>query len=156
MDKQDKVYKDMLTVLSDALKDLERAVKELQQPTVPSTPMPRPKFFHITDLVVWPYFQKSKVSNSTFLYYTYVTVYGKGGGEYRRDLTSDDLPEKILSDCEYQPAKVLRALRRIQAATEWCRRRVDGRRRAAEEILRQQQKAVEDLEAEAAMTALKG
>lgn len=156
MDKQDKVYNNMLTVLSDALKDLERAVEELQQPTVPSTPMPRPKFFQISKSVIWPYLMFISRTNGEKTYYDFVTI-KRDGIDYRRRLSDwDEISKIIMRDCKYQPSEVLRSLRRIQAATEWCRRRVAGRRRAVEEILRQQQKAVEALEVEAAMNALKG
>ena len=62
--------------------------------------------------------------------------------------------DSLLAVCGHQPRKVLRCLRRIQAATAWCYARAEGRKRAAEEILRQQQGAADTLKAEAAMQAL--
>jgi len=59
-----------------------------------------------------------------------------GGGEHY-------IIEKICKMCKYQPAKILKVIRRIEAAVEWCKRRTKGRKRTAEEILRQQKKAVD-------------
>lgn len=52
------------------------------------------------------------------------------------------------------PRRVLRCLRRIQAATAWCRARQAGQQRAAAEIARQQAPWVDQLAAEAAGRAL--
>jgi hypothetical protein len=65
-----------------------------------------------------------------------------------------DSAEQILKLLGYQPRNVLRALRRIQAATAWCQARAQGRRRAAREILHQQRAAAAILEAEVAIRAL--
>ncbi len=45
---------------------------------------------------------------------------------------------------------------RLRQAAAWCRARVEGRRRAAREILRQQGRDLEALEAEAAIRSLAG
>jgi len=136
-------------LLESALAALDRAVDQLKQNTVPSTAMPRPRVFRITRNVVWPqvgdtgtywkiiYFEASNSSRSIEY-------------EYKHHETA----KTIARSCGYQPRKILRALRRIEAATAWCYARAEGRKRAAEEILRQQKSAVEALEAEAALQAL--
>lgn len=46
--------------------------------------------------------------------------------------------EEILSWTGNQPRRVWRAIRQINAIAAWCEKRAEGRKRAAEEILRQQ------------------
>ena len=72
-------------------------------------------------------------------------------------MTVDSLTivQRIIDRSGAHPRRLLRALRRIEAATAWCYARAEGRKRMAEEILRQQAKARETLEAEAAIRALR-
>jgi len=135
-------------ILSAALDDLEAAAKKLTAATTPQTPLPRPREFIFISRgkekkVVWPAFDGGKYWLNHITHPGAILGYSTHARAY------------ILSLAQYQPRLILRALRRIQAATAWCEARAEGRRRQAEEILRQQQKAVEALEAEAAMLALK-
>ena len=133
-------------LLESAIAALDRAVDQLEQNTVPSTPMPRHRVFHITHNIVWPIAWDGKPRWKTIRiskHSTYSIEY-----EYKK------VASNIAESCGYQPRKILRALRRIEAATAWCYARAEGRKRAAEEILRQQKSAVEALEAEAALQAL--
>ncbi len=133
-------------LLCEALRELLEAYKAMVSQTAPSTPMPRPKVFKLAKNTYWPRLDADGVEWHVF-------VVGKEqhnlyfDGKFR---TSDSL----LAVCGHQPRKVLRCLRRIQAATAWCYARAEGRKRAAEEILRQQQGAADTLKAEAAMQAL--
>jgi len=137
------------SLIETALRELGSAVKVMVRPTFPATSEPRPRIFSFSDGLLWPYVAKGKVSWNKFHrpdeYYFYSI-----GGEFcdRRSVI------KIINECGGQPRKVLRALRRIRAATAWCYARAEGRKRQAEEILRQQASAVEALEAEAVMQAL--
>jgi hypothetical protein len=69
-------------------------------------------------------------------------------------------PERVVEvlreDTGQHPRDLLRALRRIQAAAAWCRARTAGLQRALEEVARQQARAVEALETEAAVRTLAG
>lgn len=57
---------------------------------------------------------------------------------------------KMLVECDqYQPHRVWRDIRAIQRAAQYCRRRAEGRQRAAQEILKQQSKYWEKIKAEA-------
>jgi|GEM_PF-3466947 len=122
------------------LNELRQAIYELQKRTVPYTPLPRPKIFRLFDdadvQIVWPSnldnLYTIRIKNSEYSFQFNITIY---------------LIEKVCIACKYQPAKVLKFVRRIDAAIEWCRRRAEGRRRAAEEILRQQKKATDTLTA---------
>jgi hypothetical protein len=58
---------------------------------------------------------------------------------------------EIFEFTKHQPAKLWRTLQAIQATARWCYKRADGRWRAAQEILRQQEAAVIKLETEAAL-----
>lgn len=44
----------------------------------------------------------------------------------------------IAETCKYQPRKVLQAIKHIETMEEWCYKRLEGMKRASEEILRQQ------------------
>lgn len=68
--------------------------------------------------------------------------------------TRERVAELICYACKWQPRLILRAVRRIEAATRWCEARAAGRKRAAEEILRQQAEAEEKLAAMAAIDAM--
>lgn len=114
--------------------------------TFPTTALPRPRFFRITDSITWPLIDEGQVD--------WMTVWIDGIGCC--GLGSPSLPRVIAEECRYRPRLVLRAIRRIQAAAAWCRRRKEGREREAMEILRQQRKWIEALEVEAAMRSLGG
>ena len=109
--------------------------------TRPSTSVPRRREFVFAakgkDRVSWP---------------------GRSPGHYRAieylDGTDFVAYHDILELTGRQPRKLLRALRRIEAATAWCHARMASRQRMAEEILRQQAAYDETLQAELAMQAL--
>ena len=135
-------------LLDAAFADLEAAAKKLQASTVPGTPLPRFREFVFAsrgkEKVSWPGSNGEKNPVPS-----YIRVPGDGWAPFSSGA------EAIAAMASHQPRLILRALRRIQAATAWCEARAEGRRRAAEEILRQQQEAVETLETEVAMQALK-
>lgn len=145
-------YKNYEEVIHAALYELDAAAKRMIKKTVPATPLPRPRRLELTPGgwvwpfikddggIAWDMIQNPRTGSTMDL--THVAYWG---GTAR----------VICKACENRPRLILRALRRIQAATAWCEARTEGRKRQAEEILRQQQKAVEALEAEAAILALK-
>lgn len=139
------IMKTWESLLETALRELGSAVKVMVRPTFPATSEPRPRIFRFTDGLLWPYVAKGEVSWNKFHRPDECYVYSIEG---------EFSAVKIINECGGQPRKVLRALRRIQAATAWCYARAEGRKRQAEEILRQQASAVEALEAEAVMQAL--
>ncbi len=131
-------------IIGQALRDLDQAIEQMLKHTEPTTAPPRAKIFMFAENIFWPYandrhnpewgYFNREGRRHTLCYRAYVTV--------------------IVNECGSQPRKVLRTLRRIQAATAWCYARAEGRKRQAEEILRQQQGAADTLKAEAAMQAL--
>lgn len=136
-------------VLSSALMELGAAIRELLAPTEPSTSLPQPRFFYLVDgRVVWPFCDRTGEVRWSEL---------EIDGTYdwfTSPASAERAARRLIELAGYQPRKILRTLRRIQAATAWCRARAEGRKRMAQEILRQQGRAVEALEAEAALAAL--
>lgn len=148
--------KDMAIMLGVTLNELFLAAEKMQQETRPLVPMPRPHIFEICrsayGTVEWP---DTYNKNSTNWNWNAICTRSPDKSN-RNTYRSYNSPEvHIIRYCDYQPRQILRALRRIQAATAWCEARTEGRKRAAEEILRQQQAAVDALEAEAILGALK-
>lgn len=139
-------YEQYEQLIEIALRELGSAIKVMVKPTFPATSEPRPRIFRFSDYLLWPYVAKGKVSWNKFHHPNECYVYSIEG-KYSAI--------RIINECRGQPRKVLRALRRIQAAAAWCYARAEGRKRQAEEILRQQATAVEALKAEAVMQALK-
>jgi len=130
---------EMQKLVRKKIEELRRAVDELQQQTIPYTPFPHPRTFKLFNEnveIVWPGqpddWYAARVDNRIF----------KLGFK-----DNDYIVDMICEACKYQPAKILRVIRRIDAAIEWCRKRAEGRRRAVEEILKQQKKAVDALTA---------
>jgi len=129
-------------IIADALDDLRAAATSLADPTTPPAPPPRPRVFTIAPGVTWPFVGATPDKLSPFLT---VLISNVGGPDlakfncYTLGIAAHTtIATIILERCKYQPRLVLRALRRIQAATAWCRARAEGRRRAAQEILRRQ------------------
>ncbi len=123
----------MKELVAAALEELRKAAESIGDLS-PGVPMPRVRVFEFAPGLVWP----GETPQEGHYWYLYSRlgdrkVLGSGGFK----VWADDLTEMILKRAGGQPRKVLRALRRIQAATEWCRRRAEGRRRAAQEVLRQ-------------------
>jgi len=136
-------------ILSAALYGLYEAAKELMElpEELPVVPLPRERKFLFAPEIIWP--------GADF-----VTIdcnregYSPRGYRLRWSDDRKFVAQSIVEKAKNQPRSVLRALRRIQAATAWCYARAEGRKKQAEEVLRQQSKAVEALEAEAALLVL--
>jgi hypothetical protein len=143
-------------LLESAITALDRAVNQLKQSTVPRTALPRPRVFRITRNVVWPQVRDTGTTGTgpywKVLYFEFEE--NRKGRSIEYEYMRREAAELIARSCGYQPRKILAALRRLQAATAWCYARAEGRKRQAEEILRQQKSALEVLEAEAALQAL--
>lgn len=141
----------MKKAIVEALRILDVAQEVMTANVRPFVSLPRGKEFVICPGIKWPGWNEKERS---FSFHYFDAPYTWGGLRYDT-AEVEHLAGQILQLCQYQPRLVLRALRRIQATIAWCEARTEGRKRAAEEILRQQAKAVEALEAEAALQALK-
>lgn len=132
------------SIVTDRLLRLYKAQEAMTANVFPSVPLPRPRQFMLAPGIKWPRALNGRVMWGELTRgqdWIYLSRPGNG-------------VDPILRACGHQPRRILRAIRRIEAATAWCLARAEGRRRAAEEILRQQARAVETLEAMAAMQAL--
>jgi hypothetical protein len=143
-------------LLSDALTQLWKAMFELTRPTYPPTPLPRPPAkpvrltrklelrVNVEDgrCVVVRIFAGERLMRS-------FEVHDKT--DYAKN--PSDLVERMMPHLS-RPRALANCLRQLQWLTVWMRKRAEGRRRAAEEILRQQRKWVEKLESEIALRKL--
>lgn len=143
-----------IVLIKDALEDLHLAVCEMLGQTKPSTPQPRARIFTIlrkgNSTYTWPVTRDSGVPVWDRM------VYAVKGNTYDHPSLrlADSTAESLVTVCQYQPHLILVALRRLEACANWCRSRAAGRQRAAEEILRQQDKWNQILKAETAINTL--
>jgi len=143
-------------LLSEALEQLGEAMIKLARPTSPQTPLPRPPANPI------------RVSQGVELRVDVedgrcvcVRVFADGRcleslrvwdtTNYTLDFLS--LVRKMMPYLSC-PRSLAHCLRQLRWLTGWMRKRAEGRRRAAAEILRQQRKWVEMLEGEIALREL--
>lgn len=152
------MYEDLLL---DACLELKEAVDEMLSPTSPETALPSLKSFCLlkgkTDGVFWPLLTNlgetvfrrvsSKKEN---------TKTGYPNKDWEESIGSSKVPERILILAEGQPKRILFAIRQLEAATVWCKKRMEGRQLDSREILRQQNKAVKDLTVRLAERGLGG
>jgi len=143
---------DETKLIQDALRDLLRAAEALVADTYPRTPLPRPRKFWFCEGVYWP----AEYCENHRKNFTAASIVMSRSHSATYTLWADisKISAQIASECQ-TPHEVSAAIRSIQAATAWCEARTAGRQRQAQEILRQQARYVEELEAEEALRALK-
>ena len=143
-------------LLSEALTQLWEAMLELTRPTSPQTPLPRPpaKPIRVSREVEL----KVDVENGRCVV---VRVFARGCcletlrvQDTTNYIGPSDVVAKSVMSYLSCPRDLVRCLRQLRWLTAWMRKRAEGRRRAAEEILRQQRKWVEMLESEIALRKL--
>jgi hypothetical protein len=142
-------------LLSEAVERLWAAMIELARPTSPPTPLPRPPAKPIR--VSRELEMRVRIDERS------VTVGAFAEGRCLGDLQVWDTTNYTIDPSDFvgrvmpylhSPRAVASFLRQLQWLTAWMRKRAEGRRRAAEEILRQQRKWVEMLESEIALRKL--
>ena len=139
------LYEAYEKLIGAALEELSEAAGKMKIKTLPETSLPRPRFFKIGRRVIWPLDEGEREP----------AWYSASAGLDRYSLAARGLSSHICNQAGYQPRKIYQALAQIRAAIAWCVARAEGRKRAAEEILRQQQRFADALDAEAALAALK-
>ncbi len=122
---------EIINLLNKEVARLEQAISDMLNPTFPQTPLPRPRFFAITPTIIWPFQEK----NGTKILWASV-AHTDGGRRESVDLPSPQFWDIMWEYCT-SPTRGLRVLMRLQAARAWCQARAEGRRRAAQEVLRQ-------------------
>jgi len=145
------------------LADVRKAIYELLQQTVPYTPLPCFKFFRFLDEyaeIVWPSHEDLRIINGVYVVqelYTveeWFTILDATESLYTLrieenkcwiwfDIEIERTAEKICELFCYQPARILKVSQWLESIIEWCKKRAEGRKRAAEEILKQQKKSVD-------------
>jgi hypothetical protein len=143
-------------LLSEALTRLWEAMLELTRPTSPQTPLPRPpaKPVRVTREVEL----KVDVEDGRCVV---VRIFADGCcletlrvcDTTNYILNPECLMERVMPHLS-RPRALANCLRQLRWLTAWMRKRAEGRRRAAEEILRQQRRWVEMLESEIALRKL--
>jgi hypothetical protein len=127
-------------VLDLSIQGLGQAVKTMLTNTAPETPFPAPKVFRVTKNISWPDKEAGHTSFSRMRYddgFVRV-VYSLYEPKW--------LIQKIIKDSGRQPAKILKVVEAIEASTTWCQKRRIGRLKAAENLLQQQEVALEKLQ----------
>ncbi len=132
---------EIIDLINKEVASLEQAIGDMLADTFPQTSPPRPRFFAITPTIIWPFRGKK----STDIEWKSV-AYTADGCKESIGLTSYIFRDIILEYCT-SPTRGLRVLMQLQAARAWCQARAEGRRRAAQEVLRQQRASIEKLQA---------
>jgi hypothetical protein len=147
-------------LLEEAIEKLWEAMIELTRPTSPQTPLPRVpakpiRIVRKLELSVW-----INREGRASVYFCangqcvlrWEAISGTISAFDKSRLLKDSVREMMphLS----HPRALANCLRQLRWLTAWMRKRAEGRRRAAEEILRQQRKWIEMLEGEIAMRGL--
>jgi hypothetical protein len=142
-------------LLSEVVNQLWAAMIEFTRPTSPQTSLPRPPAKPIR--VAGELELRIKVDERS------VTVGAFAEGRCLGDLRVWDTTNYTIEPSDFvgrvipylrNPRALANCLRQLRWLTAWMRKRAEGRRRAAAEILRQQRKWVEELEGEIALRKL--
>jgi hypothetical protein len=146
-------------LLSIAFLEVLNAVAELIKPTRPQTPWPRPPKPVILGPNIVLNLARHKASHISYTLElhnreNYVNaLFGIDGPLTSISQSAQDMAQLVTSKTD-RPRDLVRVLRQIRGLAAWARKRAEGRRRAAEEILRQQRKWVDILESEMAICKL--
>ncbi|MEM2615662.1 MAG: hypothetical protein QXO44_02835 [Thermoplasmatales archaeon] len=128
-------------LLNQKIKEFFRAVDDFKSGTVPKTKEPRLRRFTV-------------IEGRVYIEQHLNSIVFRIDDEPCYSSWPKYIADKVLQISEHKPRNILRVIRRVEAAAEYFRKRAEGRRRMAEEILRQQKKFLETLEAEAALVSL--
>jgi hypothetical protein len=133
-------------LIENALSELNQAYKHLIEATVPQTPLPRGKQFRIDRVAVIRMEPgEQDASEIQFVEPSY-GLQNNSWWSMLPGLNSDYLARLLVQQLGFQPSRLMHAIRAIEQATQWCRDRRCGRERAAQEILQQQQKSLQELQ----------
>jgi hypothetical protein len=150
------VYSQRLAVslIRKALNALSLAEAEMLAPTHPKTQLGRFRKYIIAanqklgKHVSWPVFDSAGSYKPTCFHFgSEILNYS---GSY-----VNTVAYSLFEISKGHPRRILRVINNIQATTNWCSMRAAGRKRAAEEIIRQQAKAAQVLRDLALLDQLK-
>jgi hypothetical protein len=143
-------------LLTRALREFCAAAEALRHARRPGDPTIRPRTWRVASIDV----TTADSANPSILC-TDRHILGVANGGLRYGINRPSIDRAVawlIDDCEHRPRRVLALARAIDQAADWCDARRTGLLRAREEIVRQQQGAVETilLEASAARLAAQG
>ncbi len=141
-------------LLAESLAQLWEAMNELAQPTFPQTPLPRPPAKPIR--LARQLELRVEVDDGVIVrFYDGGVCFDRWG--VAKGARYGGVPSNVIGTMVRRlshPRALAHCLRQLRWLTAWMRKRAEGRRRAAAEILRQQREWVEELESEIAMHKL--
>jgi hypothetical protein len=141
----------MVMAVQNALEVLYREQNKLDAPTTPATPKVRYRQYY------WQYPNIRWPNNGTAQYgcdRNFQFVLNGVAANYNTDAVRASVAKLLVAACDRVPRKIVSLINKIHASAKWCEKRTEGRLRAAEEIVKQQKKASELIEAMAVMKAL--
>jgi len=139
-------------VLEIAFERLRAAEARFHFPTTPHVPLGRPRVFKIGRLY-WPV-RGGAPGSLVPCSLADIPWPNNVRTVYLTPLPFEEAISSLLNWTGDQPRRVWRMIRQINAVIAWCEKRAEGRRRAALEILRQQQKWIDKIVAEVTLERL--
>lgn len=130
-----------VNIIAHALERLSTAWRAANEHGHPEGRLSRVRKFFVAPDALWPYDYNSIETGIRIPYKEW-----EAASIFRINKYPYESAEAICASCKWQPRLILRSLRRIESAIRWCEARAAGRKRAAEEILRQQKAAAEKRE----------
>jgi hypothetical protein len=143
-------------VLEEALMNVMQSLQTLTHPTYPNVSLPRPPKPIALGQDIYLDLRIKDGQYKLLLVCCGVVItqiLRSGNAEYPIPAKAREMAEFIMPHVD-RPRDIVRVVRRLQWLATWARKRMDGRRRAAEEILRQQRKWVDIIENEIAINKL--
>lgn len=137
-----------IEVMTLALWELCKAVRDMHEDTKPQTDTPRAREFNlgIARGVLIQIHVKTRI----------LCLFRGSKQHWVEEQKVAASAKRLCEWLGYKPRLVLRAIRRIEAATSWARRRAEGRSRQASDIARAQKPYQEQIDAMAAMGLISG
>ena len=142
----------MVELFADALERVGKARRELMQDTVPPTPLPRFRYFRLTGSGWYVEYPASNERGEPW-YETIRVVRRSSSHTVNLYSNAPANLKRFVDMVGYSPASIVRLVRWLESIERWMLARAEGRRRHAQEILRQQQHATDEFER--MLTALK-
>ena len=147
MKREPKLREAMICAVEAALKACDEACKAYEQPTFPRVPRGRLKRFELRlGEVRFAYPARRYMSDEPQLDAVEVTCRGTTRNVCFYSGRRRDEAEDIVDKLNGYPSRVLALVRWLERIERWLRARAEGHKRHAEEILRQQRRAIAEIQ----------
>src|SRR5947209_10769101 len=120
-------------VLLNACRGLGRAAEALEVADRGVVRPPRPRFLQVCPGMTWPYFVKANAYHGEKAHYGALDRRAWPEAplaadilDLHRDRDCQEAADYVIEACKMRPKLVYRALRRLQAARDWCDARAAG------------------------------